>query len=56
MSTGRSSSVYFARGRQNMLATPFKRYWLQGALMLTNPAIRVNARFAELGNIVLLWA
>ena len=39
----------------NMLATPFNKYWLQGALMLTDPAIRVHALVAkELGNLVLL--
>ena len=37
-----------------MLSILFNKYWLQGALMLTDPAIRVHALVAkELGNLVL---
>lgn len=42
---------------ERLLATPFTKYWLQGAYMLQDPVIRVHACFAkELGNRVLFWA
>lgn len=42
---------------ENMLGTPFQKYWLQGAFMLNNPIFRVQARFAkELGELILRWA
>ena len=41
--------VFCTWAADNMLATPFNKYWLQGALLLTDPAIRVHALVAKEG-------
>lgn len=40
-----------------LLSTPFLQYWYRAMVMLKNPRIRLQAKFAgELGEKVLIWA
>ena len=49
--------VFRTWAAENLLGTPFQKYWLQAAYMLQDPVIRVHAHFAtELGKLVLNWA
>ena len=49
--------VFCTWAAENLLGTPFQKYWLQGAFMLQNPVFRVQARFAKvLDDLILRWA